>query len=88
MDVCRRSAHATGMEFEHPGGRFDRSALDLGAGRNALSTEQAADQKIAPQQRKELLHHSLRITCAQNASGLLPNQQFLERVAVDEAVSR
>ena len=79
MEVCRRSAHATGIELEKPGGRFGRSALDLGAGRNAGSTEQAANQKIAPQQRKELLHHSRRITCAQNARGLRPNQQLLER---------
>ena len=86
MEVCRRSAHATGIELEILGSRFDRSALDLGAGRNAGSTEQAANQKIAPQQRKVLLHHSRRITCAQNACGLGPNEQLLERVAVDEAV--
>ena len=54
MEVCRRSAHATGIELEKPGGRFGRSALDLDAGRNAGSTEQAANQKIAPQQRKEI----------------------------------
>src|SRR5258705_9835479 len=86
MEVCRRSAHAIGIELEKPGGRFGRSALDLGVGRNAGSTEQTANQKIAPQQRKELLHHSRRITCSQNARGPCPNEQLLERVAVDEAV--
>jgi hypothetical protein len=86
MDVCRRSAHATATELEKPGGRFGRSALDLSSGRNAGTTQQAANQKIAPQQRKELLHHSRRITCAQNARGPRPNEQLLERVAIDETV--
>jgi hypothetical protein len=59
-------------------------AFDFGARWRSASAEQAAEQEIAPQQCKKVLHHLLRIAAAEQAGLLCPEQKLAQRVAIGE----